>query len=134
MEWLLQPRQTPLTPTRRLFYILGGVVALGDGGHRKQLAPMITALGCVCTHTYRVWGRWVTHSRCKTAGKHSNRSLVPLKTQISAFIWSQVCWGAKNNSEAKVPSRLTISNKLCLRDEANARRLLISPSRTFLFF
>lgn len=31
--------------------------------------------------------------------KHRNRSLIPLETQTSAFIWSRVGWGVKNNSE-----------------------------------
>lgn len=66
--------------------------------------------------------------------KHSNHSLFPLETQTSAFIWSQVCWGVKNNSEAKGASRLTISNKPWLGDEANTQQLLISSSRFFLFY
>lgn len=97
---------------------------------------MITTLGYVCTHpTYRVPGCWATDGCWKLQGKCSNRSLIPLETQTSsAFIWSRVCRGVKNNSEKeKGASRLTISNKPWLRVGANAQRLLISSSGMVFF-
>lgn len=98
---------------------------------------MITTLGYVCTHpTYRVPGCWATDGCWELQGKCSNRSLIPLETQTSsAFIWSRVCRGVKNNSEKeKGASRLTISNKPWLRAGANAQRLLISSSGMGFFF